>query len=148
MSGTALTTVSPSRVKMRRSVVCVAGCCGPKLSVHRYSCSAPSAAISDSAKSSGMFTSPRKKEKVQRQKKKQCSLAFSCFLPLPFSLSFGPCQHREIVPFPAAAQGIILTEGEGCELFRHQDAAQIRMPLEHNSIHVKHLALHPVRALP
>src|SRR5262249_11003430 len=44
MSGTALTTVSPSRVRMRRSVVCVAGCCGPKFSVHRYSLSSPAGA--------------------------------------------------------------------------------------------------------
>src|SRR5579863_4321894 len=39
MSGTAPTTRSPSIVMMSLSVVCVAGCWGPKLRVQRYSCS-------------------------------------------------------------------------------------------------------------
>src|SRR5689334_1937513 len=33
MSGTALTTVSPSMVRIRRSTPCVLGCCGPILIV-------------------------------------------------------------------------------------------------------------------
>ena len=37
MSGTHLTTVSPSRVRISRRVVWVAGCCGPKFRVYRYS---------------------------------------------------------------------------------------------------------------
>src|SRR3954451_19594532 len=54
MSGTALTTVSPSSVKRMRRVVCVAGCCGPKLSVQRYSLSVESAEIG-STNSTGIY---------------------------------------------------------------------------------------------
>src|SRR5579863_10300968 len=39
MSGAACRIFSPSICRMMRSVVCVAGCCGPKLRVQRYSCS-------------------------------------------------------------------------------------------------------------
>src|SRR5437879_6018752 len=47
-------TRSPSIVRTRRSVVCVAGCCGPKLSVQRYSCS-----TGVSASTPAIIASPR-----------------------------------------------------------------------------------------
>src|SRR5256885_488794 len=63
MSGTALTTVSPSSVRMRRNVVWVAGCCGPKLSVHRYSFSGASSR--GVCKSRGMLAlRPRQHRKI------------------------------------------------------------------------------------
>src|SRR5262245_43913809 len=57
MSGTALTTVSPSSVRIKRRVVCVAGCCGPKFKVHRNSWStASSVEISRSVAMSTLST--------------------------------------------------------------------------------------------
>src|SRR6185437_10485066 len=55
MSGTALTMVSPSSVSTRRRVVCVAGCCGPKLRVYRNSWSAPAMSLGTSC-STGIST--------------------------------------------------------------------------------------------
>src|SRR3990172_2286493 len=53
MCGTASTTRSPSKVSTSRSVVCVAGCCGPKFKVYKYSRSVESAG-SVSARDRGM----------------------------------------------------------------------------------------------
>src|SRR6516225_8352435 len=102
MSGTALTTVSPSRVRMRRSVVCVAGCCGPKLRVQRYSLSAPSEAAAWSS-SSGII-----------------------------SLALRPRKHREVVAFTPAAEGVIFPQRKGGEFLGHQNAAQVRVAIEHD----------------
>src|SRR5712691_6525275 len=123
MSGTALTTVSPSRVRMRRSVVCVAGCCGPKLSVQRYSLSVPSRAPA-SIISTGMT------------------------ILVTDESALRPRDHRQVVAFAAAAQRVVLPQGEGGELLRHQDAAQVRVAVELDAEHVVDLALHPVGAFP
>src|SRR5436309_8251411 len=102
MSTTDLTTVSPSRVRIRRRVVCVAGCCGPKLSVQRYSLSAPSGAATW-ASSNGILG------------------------PLggPAPSTFGAGDRDEVVALAAAPQRVILAQREAGELLRHQDAPQI-----------------------
>src|SRR5437762_1229960 len=121
MSGMALTTVSPSRVRISRSVVCVAGCCGPKLSVQRYSVSARSTGTS-TACSSGMGP--------------------------PSCSTFRPRNHREVMAFAAATHWIILTQREARVLLGHEDAAQIGMAFEDDAVHVIDLALHPVGTSP
>src|SRR4051794_8106414 len=107
ISGTALTTVSPSRVRMRRRVVCVAGCCGPKLSVQRKSFSGPSGGAMASANSNGMF-SPRSR----------------------FGLTFGPREWLEIMALAPAAHRVVLAERERGELVGHEDAPRVRVAVE------------------
>src|SRR5690349_20930325 len=58
---------------------------------------------------------------------------------LVLSLPFRPGDDREVVPFPAAPEGVVLAQRVGRELFRHQDAAQVRVPLEDDPVHVKDL---------
>src|SRR5688500_17092069 len=118
MSQTALTTVSPSRVSRRRSVVCVAGCCGPKLSVQRYSWPPSGAAASTISRG------------------------------IAHRLAFGPRDDGEVVPLPAAAERVVLAHGERRELLGHEDAAQVRVAGEDDPVHVEDLALHPVGTLP
>src|SRR6266545_7517210 len=99
-------TVSPSSVRISRSVVCVAGCCGPKLSVQWYSRSAPSAT---SIRSSGTV--------------------FPLGVLSRKRLTLRPGDDREVVAFAAAAERVVLAQRERGELLRHQDAAQVRVPV-------------------
>ena len=57
-------------------------------------------------------------------------------------------QPREVVPFAAAAQGIILPQRIGGELLGHQDPPQVGMPVESDAEHIKNFALHPVGPRP
>src|SRR4051812_36069873 len=112
----ARTMVSPSRVSTRRSVVCVAGCCGPKLSVQRYSLSVPGTSSSTlSINSSG----------------------------IPGS-SLRANQLFKVVPLAMATQRIILAQRKTDETIGHQNATQIRMFEKHDAVHVVNFALHPV----
>src|SRR5947209_3530151 len=121
MSGTAFTTRSPSRVRIRRSVVCVAGCCGPKLSVQRNSLPAPLRAASSaygSATSSGIGS------------------------------AFRPSEVREVMSLAVTATRIVLPQRVADEALRHQNPPQVRMAGELNAVKVIDLALHPVGAAP
>src|SRR5262245_11056746 len=144
MSGTALTTISPSRVRIRRRVVCVAGCCGPKLSVQRYSLSYPSGGAMASASCSGM-TALREGPSTRYQGQRT---AFSSLVLTTWSLAFGAGDDREVVALAVAAHRVVLAQRVSGELVRHQDAAQVGMALEDDAVHVVDLALHPVGALP
>src|SRR5947199_8502228 len=101
MSGTALTMVSPSRVRMRRRVVCVAGCWGPKLRVQRKSFSAPSGGAVASASWSGMAAS------------------------VGVGSALGPGQGGAVVPLAVARQWVVLAEREARRLLVSQDAPQV-----------------------
>jgi hypothetical protein len=52
------------------------------------------------------------------------------------------------MPFTAPAQRIVLAQRVGGELFRHEDAPQIGVSVESDSVHIKDFALHPVSAGP
>src|SRR5438552_16181736 len=112
MSGIARTTVSPSSVRIRRKVVCVAGCCGPKLRVYKKSLSTSSSAIG-SSKSRGMIVSLNRKR-----------------------LTLRPGNQGEVVPLQSAAQRVVLPQRERGKLLGHQDAAQVRVADEHDRVHV------------
>src|SRR5262245_52069570 len=144
MSGTALTTISPSRLRTRRRVVCVAGCCGPKLSVQRYSLSNPSGGAMASARCSGM-TALREGPSTKYQGRKCCSLSL---VLSTWSLTFGAGDDREVVALAVAAHRVVLAHRVSGKLFRHQDAAQVGVALEDDAVHVVDLALHPVGAFP
>src|SRR5262245_52980651 len=119
MSGTALTTVSPSSVRMRRNVVCVAGSCRPKLRVYRKSMAPhPSRSSTDSSCSSGIESALR------------------------------PRDRGEVVALQASAQRVVLAQRVRREAIGHQDPPQVRMALENHAVHVVRLALHPVGPLP
>src|SRR5262249_5004828 len=157
MSGTARITVSPSSVRMRRSVVCVAGCCGPKFRVHRYSPSAPSGGAMASTNSRGMDTLPcnhqaatTKDTKSTKRRRVFIFLVFfvSFVVAAWWFLTFRSRQDREVVALAAAAHRIVLAQREGCELVRHQDAAQVGVAVEDDAIHVVDFTLHPVGAAP
>src|SRR5690349_251659 len=125
MSGTALTTFSPSSVRISRSVVCVAGCCGPKFSVHRYSLSGDSVA-ERSETSNGMAD-------------------FSGQLE-PSACGAG--DDRKVVSFAAAAQRIIFAQRKCLELFGHENAPQVGVTFEANPEHVVDFPLEPIRGAP
>src|SRR4051812_45357068 len=107
MSGMALRTVSPSRVRIRRKVVCVAGCWGPKLSVQRYSFSvvvARAAASRDSSMASASFrgmTTLRAARGLADAARPQAAYS-----------ALRPRDDREIMAFPASVQGVILAHRE------------------------------------
>src|SRR5213083_1683107 len=101
---------------MMRSVVCVAGCCGPKLSVHRYSRSFVSVG-SVSASVNGMMDYKRQllatesteiteDDKIESDYKTTLRhQTHFAFLPLCVlcalcgkKLTLRPCNHREIMP--------------------------------------------------
>src|SRR5947208_13307617 len=96
MSGTALTTVSPSSVRIRRSVVWVAGCCGPKFSVQRYSLSTPSGGPITSLSVRGMRRAPGEPRGAGGS-------------PAPRS-TLGPRDKGEVVALALAAQRVVLAQ--------------------------------------
>src|SRR5438445_2644660 len=131
MSGTALTMVSPSSVRIRRSVVCVAGCCGPKFSVQRYSRSTPGSAAASMA-SNGMNHQSFTAESAENFDPPFCLRSLQ--------LTVRPRNRREIVPFSPAAQRVVLAQRECRELLRHQNPPQIGMAVENDAEHVVDLA--------
>src|SRR5262245_20019123 len=142
MSGTALTTVSPSSVRIRRSVVCVAGCCGPKLSVQRYSLSSVCLA-SLWISSNGIACS------ISDCRFQIAEIKFEiCNLKSEIWSAFRPRDDREVMAFAASAQRVVLAERKTRELLGHQDTAQVRMSFENDAVHVVDLALEPIRRLP
>src|SRR5438552_4109518 len=144
MSGTALTTVSPSRVRMRRRVVWVAGCWGPKLRVQRYSLSVPwlRAAASRlcsmaSAIFKGMASSVVSSRPANRLRQRPGGASAAPLVEIRSALR--PRDGREVVPLAAAAQRVVLAQREGGVLVRHQDAPQVGVALEDDPVHVVHL---------
>src|SRR5580704_2182620 len=101
---------------MRRRVVWVAGCCGPKLSVQWNSFR--SAPISGSStKLAGMVMAP--------------ALGGE-------SLSgFVASEAREVMPLAPASEGVILPERERGEFLGHQDPAEVGVTLELDTVHVE-----------
>src|SRR5579884_3139658 len=143
MSGTALTMVSPSSVRMMRSVVCVAGCCGPKFRVQRASRSASSGSLSSSSRGIVHSLVPGPWSLVPGQQRPGTRDQGPGTL-----LAFRPRDHREVMSLASAAQGGLLAQREGGNLWRHQEAAQVRMAIEDDAVHVIDFAFQPVGAAP
>src|SRR5207247_5278772 len=62
--------------------------------------------------------------------------------------AFRAGDDREVMAFAASAQRIVLAQRKTRELVRHQDAAQVRVSLEDNAVHVVDFTLEPVPRLP
>src|SRR5579864_1862997 len=123
MSGTARRIFSPSSVRIRRNVVCVAGCCGPKFSVYKYSLSTSFSASRDSACSRGMIHLGRPRD-------------FR-----PWALALRTRNGREVMPLAQPAERVILSQWERRKFFRQQDSPQVWMTFKHDAVHVEHFAL-------
>src|SRR5262249_2347152 len=137
MSGTAWITFSPSICRTRRSVVCVAGCCGPKLSVQTYS---RSTGVGGSREVVGIAS-------------------FVFFHPAPAaqggaSAGAGTAStlisrdSLEVMPFPAPPQRVILAQRVPGKFLGKQNSPQIGVSLKDNAEHVVDFPLEPVGTLP
>src|SRR5262249_55488200 len=87
---------------------------------------------------------PRSHKEAQRTQKNR-TFCVSC---ASLWLTFCARDNREVVALAAATQRVILAQRKRRELLRHQNPAQVRVPLETDSVHVVHLTLHPVRPTP
>src|SRR2546421_12946454 len=125
----------------RRSVPCVAGCCGPKLIT--ISCSERPGSI-EAARSpkeaTGMASS------WARPVARTPRVGSVAMLGLHFALA--ALQDDEVVALAPAAERVILAEREAAVVFRHEDPLEIRVALELDPEHVEHFALAPVGRVP
>src|SRR3954451_13867037 len=130
MIGLTSRTISPSSVVSRRRTPCVAGWCGPMLIVRSSSCSSPIGSIvtersrSRYGTSSGSVMVPGRRRSVIPARE----------LRFVEGVDDGLAAHREVAPLRIAL--VVL---------RHQDAAHVRMAVEHHAEHVVDLALLVVR---
>ena len=125
MSGVALTIRSPSSSRISRSVVCVAGCWGPKLSVQvngfglgaqlRVRRASWPASIWHLRWTAVGLDGDLESTAVGSRGRDRCRSRLAARQP------------REVVPLAAAAERIVLPEREGGELVGHQDPPQVGM---------------------
>src|SRR4051794_40026312 len=168
MIGSAAITRSPSRRTTRRSVPCVAGCCGPMLSTmspvssSTLTCaSARCRYIAGSTSTSGSSPGVGRRGSVfMRLHRPSPELAPEGRPPAPGWWSFGctpfflrgtvVAGHRLDVDEPgprlhfAREQGEVLAQRVALELGRQVDVAQARVAGELEAVHLPALALVPV----
>src|SRR4051812_44189726 len=135
MIGLTSRTTSPSSVVSRRSTPCVAGWCGPMLSVNSSSWRSPSS--SASVPETGW--SPIRSIVTEASRSRYGTLSGSSVIParvlvLVEGEQHGLAAHREVAPLRVA--GVVL---------RQQDAAHVRVAVEDDPEHVVDLALLVVR---
>src|SRR3954452_5946126 len=144
MSGVALTIRSPSISRMRRRVVCVAGCCGPKLRV-QVNCLASAASSGSSSKLAGMDLAPAEKRvRTQREPIRSDPIESKGARSRAAASRLPTREAREVVPFAPSPERIILPQRVGGELVGHQDSPEVGVPRELDPVHVENLTLHPV----
>src|SRR5688572_3687872 len=130
MIGLTSRTISPSSVVSSRSTPWVAGWCGPMLIVRSSSCSSPIGAIVTERSRSRYGTSSASVIVPGRRR----SVIPARELRLVVGVDDRLAAHGEVAPLRIAL--VVL---------RHEDAAHVRMAVEHDAEHVEHLALLEVR---
>src|SRR3954451_10962234 len=138
MSGVSSRTYSPSSVTSRRSTPCVAGWCGPMLSVKS------SVSGCSSVPDSGASGWSSRSIVIERSRSRYGTLVGSGVLVIPARLLVlveGE-DHRLAALREVAPLGVALV------VLRHEDPAHVGMALEHDAEHVEDLALGEVRARP
>src|SRR3954452_24628658 len=138
MIGLRSRTYSPSSVTSRRSTPCVAGWCGPMLSVKS------SVSGWTSVPESGTSGWSRRSITIERSRSRYGTLSGSGVLVIPARLlvlvegeDHGLAALWEVAPL-----GVALV------VLGHEDPAHVGMAAEHDAEHVEHLALGEVRAGP
>src|SRR5919106_63646 len=134
MIGVVSRTTSPSSVVSSRSTPWVAGWCGPMLIVNSSSWRSPS--TSASVPETGC--SPIRSMVTERSRSRYGTLSGSVIparvLALVEGVEHGLAAHGEVAPLR-----------EALVVLRHEDAAMVRVALEHHAEHVVDLALLEVR---
>src|SRR5258708_4142136 len=140
------TTFSPSSSSSRRSTPCVLGCCGPMLSsiVSPVSARGETSPLSSSTvpchvSSTGLSTTS---SSFTRSFVAIAQLLFRIRLQAVNVLVVERELHRLI------AKRVILAQWVAFPVFRHQDSAQVVVPLEHDAHHVERFTLLEVRSGP
>src|SRR5215210_7544024 len=136
MIGLTSRTTSPSSVVSSRSTPCVAGWCGPMLSVNSSSWRSPStsASVPDTGCSSIRSIVTERSRSRYGTLRGSCSVIPARQLLLVEGEQHRLAAHREVAPLREA--DVVL---------RHQQPTQVWMAVEHDAEHVVGLALVEVR---
>src|SRR5918992_4295066 len=132
MIGLTSRTTSPSSVVSSRSTPWVAGWCGPKLMVRSSSCrsSSTTASVPETGSSSIRSIVTERSRSRYGTLTGSKSVIPARVLALVEGVEDGLAAHREVAPL-----GVALV------VLRHQDAAMVRVAVEHDAEHVVDLAL-------